>query len=494
MSIGYNEVCSFHPRKAHNEKGRFSQVMLKKGGQCYFIGIGGIAMAQAALLLQEMGYQVRGSDPALHPPTDRLLHEGKIVVEQGYDAAYLSPPPDLVVIGNSVSRGNPEVESVLEHGIPYTSLPGLIEEILLNEKRSVVVAGTHGKTTTASLLAWLLFAGGMDPSFMVGGVALNFVQGYRLGDGEWAVMEGDEYDSAFFDKGPKFLHYRPQIVILTSIEYDHADIYQDMEAVKSVFRQLLAIIPKEGTLIANTDDEVVREMISKAQCRVETFGAAGHWSPKGGRTTSEGTAFHLQRAGGDIGEFNIPLWGEHNLSNAIGAVITASLIGLSFTQIREGLRTFQGVRRRMEVIGEAGGITVIDDFAHHPTAIRETLRAVRSRFPKGRLWAIFEPRSQTMRRDILQGELTTALKEADHVVIGRIFSPPSQGEVLDPHRVVQEIRKAKGDAAARYLEAPEEIVSHCLTGVVPGDVIVVMSSGHFAGLPEWIFTALRDHS
>ena len=465
--------------------------MLKKGGYCYFIGIGGIAMAQVALLLKKMGYQVRGSDPALYSPTDRLLHEGKIVVEQGYDADHLTPPPDLVVIGNAVSRGNPEVEAVLDQGIPYTSLPGLIEEVLLNDKNSAMVVGTHGKTTTASLLAWLLFAGGMDPSFMVGGVALNFGQGYRLGHGKWVVLEGDEYDSAFFDKGPKFLHYRPQVVILTSIEYDHADIYQDLEAVKSAFRQLLAIIPKKGALIANTDDEIVSELIPEARCQVKTFGAAGLWSPTEVRTTSEGTIFHLYEGGEDRGEFTIPLWGLHNVGNALGAVIAGTLIGLTIPQIREGLRTFQGVRRRMELVGEARGITVIDDFAHHPTAIRETLRAVRSRFPDGRLWAIFEPRSQTMRRAILQGELTEALQEADHVVMGKVFSPPSQGGALDPSWVAQEISRAKGDAAARYLEDAEEIVSHCLSEAAPGDVIVVMSSGHFAGLPERIFMALR---
>jgi UDP-N-acetylmuramate: L-alanyl-gamma-D-glutamyl-meso-diaminopimelate ligase len=468
--------------------------MLKKSGHCYFIGIGGIAMAQAALLLKEMGYEVRGSDPALHPPTDRLLHEGKIVVEQGYDAAHLTPPPDLVVIGNSVSRGNPEVEAVLDHGIPYTSLPSLIEEVLLNEKRSAVVAGTHGKTSTASLLAWLLFTGGMDPSFMVGGVALNFDKGYRLGQGEWIVLEGDEYDSAFFDKGPKFLHYRPQVVVLTSIEYDHADIYQDLEAVKSAFRQFLAIIPKTGTLIANTDDEIVSELIPEAHCQVKTFGAAGLWAPTGVRTTSDGTLFHLQRGGEDMGKFTIPLWGRHNVSNAVGAVIAASLIGLTIPQIKEGLRAFQGVRRRMEVAGQVRGITVIDDFAHHPTAIRETLRAARSRFPDGRLWAIFEPRSQTMRRDILQEELTTALQEADYVVIGRIFSPPSQGEALDPSMVAQEINLKKGCDTAQYLKDAEGIVAHCVEEVASGDVIVVMSSGYFAGLPERIFTALKGHS
>jgi UDP-N-acetylmuramate: L-alanyl-gamma-D-glutamyl-meso-diaminopimelate ligase len=494
VRIVRDEILSFSPQKVYNKKGCLSQVMLKQGAHCYFIGIGGIAMAQAALLLHEMGYVVQGSDTSLHPPSDQLLQEGKIAVDQGYDAAHLSPPPDLVVIGNAVSRGNPEVEAVLEQDIPYLSLPALIEEILLAERRSAVVAGTHGKTTTASLLSWLLFSGGLDPSFLVGGIALNFGRGYRFGQGEWTVLEGDEYDSAFFDKGPKFLHYRPQVVILTSIEYDHADIYKDLEEVKNAFGQLIAIIPKEGVLIACTDDEVVKGMISKAQCRVETFGIEGRWSPQGVQVSSEGTIFHLQQGRDDMGEFTIPLWGEHNLSNALGAAIAASLVGLSFAQIREGLRTFQGVRRRMEVIGETGGITVIDDFAHHPTAIRETLRAARSRFPEGRLWAIFEPRSQTMRRKVLQGELTAALGEADHVVIGRIFSPPSQGEALDPLRVVQEIKEAKGDAAGTYLEAPEEIVAHCVAGAASRDVIVVMSSGHFAGLPGRIFTALWDRS
>ena len=470
------------------------QTMLKKGAHCYFIGIGGIAMAQAALLLQEMGYAVRGSDVSLHPPSDQLLQEGKIVVEEGYDAAHLSPAPDLVVIGNAVSRGNPEVEAVLDKAIPYLSLPGLIEEILLRERRSAVVTGTHGKTTTTALLAWLLFAGGLDPAFLVGGIPLNFGRGYGSGEGEWVVLEGDEYDSAFFDKEPKFLHYRPEVVIITSIEYDHADIYENIEEIKRAFGQLLAIIPKEGILIANTDDEVVREVISGARCRVETFGGKGKWSPQGVRVTSEGTAFELQRDGEALGGLEIPLWGEHNLKNTVGATVAASLIGLSIAQIREGLRTFQGIKRRMEVIGEARGITVIDDFAHHPTAIRETLRGLRSRFPQGRLWAIFEPRSQTMRRDILQEELAAALGEADQVVIGKPFSPPSHGEALNPLRVAQEIRQAKGNAAATYLEDPEEIISHCVAGAAPGDVIVVMSSGHFAGLPQRIFTALRNLS
>ncbi|MBN1255022.1 MAG: UDP-N-acetylmuramate:L-alanyl-gamma-D-glutamyl-meso-diaminopimelate ligase [Deltaproteobacteria bacterium] len=466
--------------------------MLKKGAHCYFIGIGGIAMAQAALLLKEIGYQVRGSDAALHPPSDQLLREGKVIVDQGYDAAHLSPPPDMVVIGNAVSRGNPEVEAVLEQGIPYLSLPGLIEEVLLKEKRSAVVAGTHGKTTTTALLAWLLSAGRMEPAFLVGGIPLNFGQGYGSGRGEWIVLEGDEYDSAFFDKGPKFLHYRPQVVILTSIEYDHADVYRDLEAVKNAFGRLLAIIPKEGILITNTDDQIVREVTPVAQCHVETFGRKGRWSPQGVHVIPQGTVFQLLRDGEALGEFEIPLWGDHNVKNTVGAVIAASLIGLSFDQISEGLRTFQGVRRRMEVIGKTRGITVIDDFAHHPTAVRETLRAARARFPEGRLWAIFEPRSQTMRRRVFQEELTTALEEADQVVLGKPFSPPSHGEALDPTRVAQEIRRAKGNAVATYLEDPASIVSHCVEKALPGDVIVVMSSGHFEGLPQRIFTALGN--
>jgi UDP-N-acetylmuramate: L-alanyl-gamma-D-glutamyl-meso-diaminopimelate ligase len=468
--------------------------MLKKGAHCYFIGIGGIAMAQVALLLQEMGYRVTGSDTSLHPPTDQLLRESNIRVEEGYEAVHLTPPPDLVVIGNAVSRGNPEVEAVLERGIAYLSLPGLIEEVLLDKRRSAVVAGTHGKTTTTSLLAWLLFSGELDPSFLVGGVPQNFGQGYRSGKGQWVVLEGDEYDSAFFDKRPKFLHYRPQVVILTSIEYDHADIYQDLGAVKRAFRQLLAIIPERGTLIANADDKVVREMVSNAGCKVETYGRAGRWSSSAVRVTPRGTIFQMQRDGETLGELEIPLWGDHNLSNAVGAAVAASLIGLPIAKVREGLRTFQGVKRRMEILGEARGITVVDDFAHHPTAIRETLRGLRERFPQARLWAVFEPRSQTMRRRVFQKELTVALEQADRVVIGRIFSSPSQGEALDPRKVAREIREAKGEAAAVYLEDPEEIVSHCVAGASSGDVIAVMSSGHFDGLPQRIFTALGDRS
>jgi UDP-N-acetylmuramate: L-alanyl-gamma-D-glutamyl-meso-diaminopimelate ligase len=470
------------------------QTMLKKGAHCYFIGIGGIAMAQAALLLREMGYRVTGSDTSLHPPTDQLLQEGKVVVEQGYDAAHLSPAPDLVVIGNAVSRGNPEVEAVLDRGIPYLSLPGLIEDVLLEKRRSAVVAGTHGKTTTTSLLAWLLSTGGLDPGFLVGGIPLNFNRGFRLGKGEWVVLEGDEYDSAFFDKGPKFLHYRPQVVILTSIEYDHADIYQDLAAVKNAFGHLLGIIPQKGTLIANTDDEGVREMVPDARCRVETYGKEGRWSATAVRATPQGTAFQLRREGKALGELEIPLWGDHNLSNTVGAAVAASRIGLPIAQIREGLRTFRGVKRRMEVAGEARGITVIDDFAHHPTAVRETLRGLRIRFPQARLWAVFEPRSQTMRRRVFQEELVAALRQADQVVIGKIFSSPSQGEALDPSRVAQEIREAKGEAAAAYLEDPDDIVSRCVAGAVPGDVIVVMSSGHFDGLPQRILSTLRDRS
>jgi UDP-N-acetylmuramate: L-alanyl-gamma-D-glutamyl-meso-diaminopimelate ligase len=468
--------------------------MLKKGAHCYFIGIGGIAMAQAALLLQEMGYRVTGSDAALHPPTAQLLQERDVRVEEGYDTAHLTPSPDLVVIGNAVSRGNPEVEAVLEKGIPYLSLPALIEEVLLDKRRSAVVAGTHGKTTTTALLSWLLFNGGLDPSFLVGGVPLNFHRGFRSGKGEWVVLEGDEYDSAFFDKQPKFLHYLPQVVVLTSIEYDHADIYPDFEAVKHAFRQLLAIIPKKGIIIINVDDEVVREIASDARCRVETYGKGGRWSTSAVQVTPRGTVFQLQRDGETLGELEIPLWGEHNVSNAVAAVVAASLIGLPIDRIREGLRAFEGVKRRMEVIGETRGITVIDDFAHHPTAIRETLRGLRTRFPQARLWALFEPRSQTMRRRVFQEELTAALKQADQVVIGKIFSSPSQGEALDPRRVAQEIGEEKGAAAAIYLEDSEEIVSRCVAGATPGDVIVVMSSGHFDGLPQRILTALRNRT
>lgn len=466
---------------------------IKEGQTVYFLGIGGIAMAQAALLLQRMGYEVRGSDVSFYPPTDRLLQEGGVSVEEGYDPAHLSPHPDLVVIGNAVSRGNPEVEVILDDGIPYLSLPELIREVLLWERRSVVVAGTHGKTSAASLLAWLLFKGALDPSFLIGGIPLNFGQGFRLGKGDWVVLEGDEYDSAFFDKRPKFLHYLPQVVILNSIEYDHADIYRDLEEVKLSFRRLINLIPRKGMVIACTDDEAVREVISEPPCQVDTFGQGGRWSLNRVRVTEKGTKFSLRRAEEDLGELELPLWGEHNLKNAMGAVVAAFHLGLSLSDIREGLRAFQGVKRRTEVVGEVRGITVIDDFAHHPTAVRATLRAIRSRFSGGRLWAIFEPRTQTMRRGFLQRELALALGEAEHVVIGKIPSPPVGGTGLDPHRLVHDIRGAKGSDAI-YREDPEEIVAHCVEGVRSGDVVVVMSSGYFAGLPGGIFNALKDSS
>ncbi len=467
-------------------------ILPKKGQTIYFIGIGGVVMAQAALLLKEMGYKVRGSDVSLYPPTDGLLQEGGVTIEEGYDSVHLFPHPDLVVIGNAVSRGNPEVEAVLDEEIPYCSLPELIRAVLLQGRRSMVVAGTHGKTTTASLLAWLLFKGGLDPSFMIGGIPLNFGRGFRCGKGDWVVLEGDEYDSAFFDKRPKFLHYLPQLVVLSNIEYDHADIYQDLEEVKLSFRRLLGIVPRKGVVVACRDDEVIREIISEAPCRVETFGAEERWSPKGVRMTQKGTTFCLYRGEEDLGEFELPLWGEHNLRNALGAVVAAHLLGLSLPEIREGLQTFQGVGRRMEVVREVRGIMVIDDFAHHPTAVREALRAVRSRSLNGRLWAIFEPRTQTMRRGFLQEELALALEEADRVVIGRVSSVPAQGRGMDPQRLMQDIRGAKGDAAVVYLEDPEEIISHCVKEAKSGDVILVMSSGYFDGLPERIFNALRD--
>lgn len=468
-------------------------IVPEKGQTIYFIGIGGVIMAQAALLLKEMGYRVRGSDTALYPPTDQLLKAGGIAVEEGYDATHLNPYPDLVVIGNAVSRGNPEVEAVLDEGIPYCSLPELIHEVLLRGRRSAVVAGTHGKTTTASLLAWLLSKGGLNPSFLIGGIPLNFGRGSRFGTGDWVVLEGDEYDSAFFDKRPKFLHYLPQVVVLNNIEYDHADIYRDLEEVKLSFRRLLKIIPRKGVLLACVDDEVVREIVTGALCRVETFGTEGRWSPTGVRATSEGTTFRLQRGGEDLGEFATPLWGEHNIRNAVGVVVAAHRIGLSLSEIREGLRTFQGVRRRMEIIGEAGGIMVIDDFAHHPTAVRETLRAVRLHFPKRRLWEVFEPRTHTMRRGILQAELASALEEAGRVVIGKVSANPDHGKGLDPHRLVDDINQVRGETAT-YLEDPQEIVARCLVEVQPGDVIVVMSSGPFGGVAKRILDALRDRS
>src|SRR5712691_11663304 len=370
---------------------------MKDPQNIYLIGICGTAMASLAGMLREKGYSVTGSDSDVYPPMSDFLEQIGIPVFKGFNAENIQKSkPDVVVVGNALSRGNVEVEYVLDSGIRYASMAETVKELFIRGKNSIVVAGTHGKTTTTAMLAWILDAAGRKPSFLVGGVAENFGRSFQVSDGPDFVIEGDEYDTAFFDKGPKFLHYLPRIVLLKNIEFDHADIYDNLDALKTAFRRLINIVPRSGLIVAGIDSPVVKELIPAAFSRVATCGiGTGEWQAAKIETRSDGMAFDVVRMESHVGHFTIPLPGAFNVQNALGTIIAAKELGLQNDVIQGALSTFKSVKRRLEIRGEVNGIVVYDDFAHHPTAVHETLRAVRERHGDARIWAVFEPRSQT---------------------------------------------------------------------------------------------------
>jgi UDP-N-acetylmuramate: L-alanyl-gamma-D-glutamyl-meso-diaminopimelate ligase len=462
----------------------------------HLIGICGTAMASLAGMLQAKGYQVAGSDQSVYPPMSTFLERLGIQLFEGFSEKNLVPRPDLVVVGNVVSRGNPEVEQTLNEKIRYASMAEVLKEFFIRGKRSYVVSGTHGKTTTASLLAWLLESAGLDPSFLVGGIAENFGSSFKLGKSDLFVIEGDEYDTAFFDKGPKFLHYLPERVILNNCEFDHADIYADFEAVKTSFRRLVNIIPSRGKLIANWDDAVVRELSSKAFCPVESFGLASEaqWTARSWEFLEATTRFEAVRNGVPWGRFETPLAGGFNIKNCLAAIACASDLGVSSDRIEEGLRTFKNVKRRLEIRGEARGVTIFDDFAHHPTAIHETLSAVKARYPGSRLWAIFEPRSATSRRNVFQQEFATCFDKADRVVLCSLFAPEKLDASvrLDVARVVQELRARGIEAWQR--DSADAIVQEVAPRLKSGDKVLIMSNGGFDGIHQKLLNALNHRA
>src|SRR5437867_789672 len=384
----------------------------------YLIGICGTAMASLAGMLREKGYAVSGSDSDVYPPMSDFLDRLGITVFKGYSAANIeNAKPDLVVIGNALSRGNVEIEYVLDSGLRYASMAETVKELFIRGKQSIVVAGTHGKTTTTAMLAWILEVAGRKPSFLVGGIAENFGSSFQLADGPDFVIEGDEYDTAFFDKGPKFLHYLPRIVLLKNIEFDHADIYADLEAIKTAFRRLINIVPRSGLIMVGIDSPVVKELIPAAFSRVATAGIGiGEWQATKIETTAGGMAFDVLRSDSSTGRFAIPLPGAFNVQNALGAIIVGRELEIPDDVIRRALSTFKSVKRRLEIRGEVNGIVVYDDFAHHPTAVHETLRAVRERHPHARVWAVFEPRSQTCRRNIFEPAVIQSFDPADVIL------------------------------------------------------------------------------
>jgi UDP-N-acetylmuramate: L-alanyl-gamma-D-glutamyl-meso-diaminopimelate ligase len=455
-------------------------------------GACGSAMASLAGLLRERGHAVTGSDQDVYPPMSGQLEAMGIELRSPYASENVPADADVVVIGNALSRGNPEVEAVLDRRQRMSSLPALLAEHFLRERRSVVVAGTHGKTTTSALLAFLLERAGLAPSFLVGGVPIDFERSYRLGTGEAFVVEGDEYDSAFFDKRPKFVHYVPEIAAIGNVEFDHADIYPDLEAVKTAFFRLMTVIPRRGLLVAGHESPALRELLPRAYCRVETFAveSPADWRASELRPGCDGWSFRLTRGSVDLGEFRIGIPGEHNVRNALAALACAAALGAEPARLREGLAAFRGVRRRLELRGEARGVRVYDDFAHHPTAVRETLRALRA-LGGGRLVAVFEPRSYTSRTRVFQEDFARAFSEADDVVVAAAFLP---GKVPQAQRM-SEADLVAGVAAhgrrARFVPTVDAIVDALSGELREGDRVAILSNGGFGGIHDKLLAALR---
>ena len=460
----------------------------------HLIGICGTAMASLAGMLKEHGFQVSGSDNAAYPPMSDFLASLNIPLSQPFSDFNLHPHPDVVVVGNAISRGNVELEYVLDHQIPLQSMPQVLHDEFLAEHERLVVAGTHGKTTTSSLLAWLFHHAGRAPNFLIGGIPENFGSSFLLGEGREFIVEGDEYDTAFFDKGPKFLHYFPDAAILTSVEFDHADIYKDLDEVKTAFKRLVNLVPRRGLLIAWDGHPNVDECVGRAFCRVERygFGETSAWRITEVEYTPTLTRWRVLRNGAPWGEFEFSLAGEYNVLNATAAAAMAASYGIGADEIAEGLYSFRSVKRRLEVKAEVHGVTIIDDFAHHPTAIAGTLKAVRTRYPGCRLWAILEPRSNTLRRKVFQGELAESLGSADQVVLAGIFKSEAipEHERLEPDAVVATLR-ASGKQA-RLFETADAIVESVAPELREGDVVAILSNGGFGGIYDKLPAKLKS--
>jgi UDP-N-acetylmuramate: L-alanyl-gamma-D-glutamyl-meso-diaminopimelate ligase len=445
-------------------------------------------MAAVAAALQEKGFRVTGSDQNVYPPTSTFLAERQIEVMAGYAEGNLVHKPDLVVIGNAISRGNPEAEAVLERKLRYCSLPELLKEHFIRGKRSLVITGTHGKTTTTSLLTWVFEHNGLNPSYLIGGIPTNLGQGARFTDSEWFIIEGDEYDTAFFDKRSKFVHYLPEVAIINNVEFDHADIFENLAAIQTTFRRFINLIPRNGLLLGNGDDVNLAPLLEVTHCPVKRFGFGDHNAVR---------AFHVKLAP-TASEFEIPsfkfhlnLLGELNVRNALAVVGCAKHCGLKNQQIQSAFDTFKGIKRRLEVRGISGGVTVVDDFGHHPTAIRETMRALRIKFPGQKIWAIFEPRTNTTRRNVFQNELVTAFADADAVVISQIarLELLTPEERLDPARLMADLRAA--GKTAEYLPDVEAIVAYVSGHAQGGDIVCVFSNGGFGGIHGKLLEQLR---
>ncbi|MCM3903818.1 MAG: UDP-N-acetylmuramate:L-alanyl-gamma-D-glutamyl-meso-diaminopimelate ligase [Pyrinomonadaceae bacterium] len=464
----------------------------------HLIGICGTAMAALAGMLQASGHRVTGSDENVYPPMSTMLASLGIHVNQGYRPEHLQPSPDCIIVGNAIPRGNAEVEETLKLRLGYRSQAEVVKEEFIRGRRSLVVAGTHGKTTTTSIAAWVMDQGGLDPTFLIGGVAQNFGVSFRVTDSEYFIIEGDEYDTAYFDKGPKFMHYLPELGIVNNIEFDHADIYPDLAAVKLAFRRFMNLIPANGRLIAGWDSAAVREVVASMGSRLftqlETFGTSddAKWQIRNTNYAGDMSSFTVYCDGKQWGQFRTPLIGEFNLLNCLAVIVAADNWGLERDSIAAALASFKNVRRRAEIRGQERGVTVIDDFAHHPTAVRETLRALRNKYPERRLIAVFEPRSWSSRLAVFQDQYAQAFEPADYVLIANVFDSgkvTEKGRALDTDQLIADISKL--DKPAFALPGAEEIIEQLIPELCEGDVVAIMSNGGFGGIHEKLLGALK---
>jgi UDP-N-acetylmuramate: L-alanyl-gamma-D-glutamyl-meso-diaminopimelate ligase len=458
---------------------------IKTSDHIHLLGIAGAAMAPVAGMLKERGFHVTGSDVNVYPPASTLLDSLKIPWNEGFREENLKPAPDLCVVGNIIARGNPEMEYVLDEKLPYCSMPQLLEEYFIPRHTSIVIAGTHGKTTTTAMLAWIFHVAGRRPDFLIGGVAPNFGdRSYGLGGGEEFIVEGDEYETAFFDRAPKFLHYHPDELILTSLEYDHADIYPDLASIALQFRRLVNLVPRRGKILMLGESTELKEVTSNAFCKVETFGVTAEcdWCAGDIQWVDDATEFRVAYKGNEVTRVRTPVAGKHNVLDALAAIAIAYGRGVEGDAIEQALATFTSVRKRMEIKGEAGGVLVVEDFAHHPTAIRMTLEATRTRWPKRRIWAAVEPRSNTMRRKIFADVLPEALAVADAVVIGPVNRAQLLGEAdrLSPQAIAE--ATAKLGRPAKAFDSANELADYLAANAKPGDMVMIMSNGSFDGL------------
>ncbi len=460
----------------------------------HLIAACGTGMGALAAMLKDMGLTVTGSDQNVYPPMSTYLESRGVRLSDGFDAANLAYCPDLVVVGNAVKKDNPEARKAFEMGLAYCSMPQAVNHFLVGSRQAILVAGTHGKTTTAAMIAWLLHYAGLSPSFMIGGFVKNFAGNYYLNEGGYVVLEADEYDTAFFDKQPKFMHYDPAITVLTSVEFDHADIYQDLGHVKSAFDKFLSGISPDSRLITYDADANIDQLLDDKPVSALRYGSTekADWRLGEFFVSPPWLNFDVMRAGKFFGRFKAPFAGEHNLRNVLSAIAVASGLGVDTSVIAKGLERFEGVKRRQEVRGVKGGVTVIDDFAHHPTAVFETIRAIRPFYPEGRLIAVFEPRTNTSMRKIFQGAYAEVFDEADSICIRKppLLAKIPEGERFSSEKLVADLKSRGKDA--RYFEETEGIISYVAGTAKPGDAVLIMSNGGFDNIHERLLAALSE--